>query len=88
MLKAFADALYSYHDGKTKYVKLLDGGLVDNFGLSGFTISRLSARTAARAAVAGAGGAAASARSSSWSMPAARRPATGCRRSRGRAAPN
>jgi NTE family protein len=44
MLKAFADALYSYHDGKTKYVKLLDGGLVDNFGLSGFTISRLSAR--------------------------------------------
>ena len=58
MLKAFADALYSYHDGKTKYVKLLDGGLVDNYGLSGFTISRLSARTAARAAVAGAGGAA------------------------------
>jgi NTE family protein len=46
MLKAFADALYSYHDGKTKFVKLLDGGLVDNFGLSGFTISRLSARTA------------------------------------------
>jgi NTE family protein len=46
MLKAFADALYSYHDGKTKYVKLLDGGLVDNYGLSGFTISRLSARTA------------------------------------------
>lgn len=45
MLKAFADALYSYHDGKTKYVKLLDGGLVDNYGLSGFTISRLSART-------------------------------------------
>ena len=45
MLKAFADALYSYHDGSTKYVKLLDGGLVDNFGLSGFTISRLSART-------------------------------------------
>ena len=34
-----------YHDGSTKYVKLLDGGLVDNFGLSGFTISRLSAET-------------------------------------------
>jgi NTE family protein len=44
MLKAFADALYNYHDGASKYVKLLDGGLVDNFGLSGFTISRLSAR--------------------------------------------
>jgi NTE family protein len=46
LLKAFADALYSYQDGSTKYVKLLDGGLVDNFGLSGFTISRLSATTA------------------------------------------
>ncbi len=46
MLKAFADALYSYRDGSTKFIKLLDGGLVDNFGLSGFTISRLSARTA------------------------------------------
>jgi NTE family protein len=45
MLKAFADALYSYREGSTKYVKLLDGGLVDNFGLSGFTISRLSATT-------------------------------------------
>jgi NTE family protein len=44
LLKAFADALYSYQDGSTKYIKLLDGGLVDNFGLSGFTISRLSAR--------------------------------------------
>jgi NTE family protein len=44
MLKAFADALHSYRDGSTKYIKLLDGGLVDNFGLSGFTISRLSAR--------------------------------------------
>jgi NTE family protein len=45
MLRAFADALYSYRAGSTKYVKLLDGGLVDNFGLSGFTISRLSAAT-------------------------------------------
>jgi NTE family protein len=46
LLKAFADALYSYQDGSTKYIKLLDGGLVDNFGLSGFNISRLSARYA------------------------------------------
>jgi NTE family protein len=44
MLKAYADALYSYNDGSAKYIKLLDGGLIDNFGLSGFTISRLSAR--------------------------------------------
>jgi NTE family protein len=43
MLRHFADALYGYRSGTTKYVKLLDGGLVDNFGLSGFTISRLSA---------------------------------------------
>jgi NTE family protein len=27
------------------YIKLLDGGLVDNYGLSGFTIARLSAST-------------------------------------------
>jgi NTE family protein len=27
------------------YIKLLDGGLVDNYGLSGFTIARLSANT-------------------------------------------
>lgn len=27
------------------YIKLLDGGLVDNYGLSGFTIARLSAAT-------------------------------------------
>jgi NTE family protein len=44
MLKAFADALVSYSDGSTKYIKLLDGGLVDNFGLSGFTIARLAAQ--------------------------------------------
>jgi NTE family protein len=43
MLKAFADALQRYHEGSMNYVKLLDGGLVDNFGLSGFTIARLSA---------------------------------------------
>jgi NTE family protein len=45
MLKHFANALYRYHEGSMNYVKLLDGGLVDNFGLSGFTIARLSATT-------------------------------------------
>ena len=45
MLKSFATAIASYHDGSTPYVKLLDGGLVDNYGLSGFTIARLSANT-------------------------------------------
>jgi NTE family protein len=43
MLRAFAQALMRYRDGSMKYVKLLDGGLVDNFGLSGFTIARLAA---------------------------------------------
>jgi len=46
LLKSFANALASYHDGSMRYVKLLDGGLVDNFGLSGFTIARLSATAA------------------------------------------
>ncbi len=45
MLKAFATAISSYHDGSTPYIKLLDGGLVDNYGLSGFTIARLSSNT-------------------------------------------
>jgi NTE family protein len=45
MLKAFADAVVRYHDGSMPYIKLLDGGLVDNFGLSGFTIARLSSET-------------------------------------------
>ena len=45
MLKAFADALSRYRSGSVSYVKLLDGGLVDNFGLSGFTIMRLLSDT-------------------------------------------
>jgi NTE family protein len=45
MVKAFADALTRYRDGSVSYVKLLDGGLVDNFGLSGFTITRLLSDT-------------------------------------------
>jgi NTE family protein len=45
MLRAFATAIGRYHDGSMPYIKLLDGGLVDNYGLSGFTIARLSANT-------------------------------------------
>lgn len=45
LLRSFANALASYHNGSVRYVKLLDGGLVDNFGLSGFTIARLSSNT-------------------------------------------
>lgn len=45
MLHAFAEAIARYHRGEVPYIKLLDGGLVDNFGLSGFTIARLSSDT-------------------------------------------
>jgi NTE family protein len=44
MIKAYADALDRYHNGDVRYVKLLDGGLVDNYGLAGFTIARLASR--------------------------------------------
>jgi NTE family protein len=45
MLKSFATAIGRYHDGSMPFIKLLDGGLVDNYGLSGFTIARISATT-------------------------------------------
>jgi NTE family protein len=44
LLRSFAEATARYHDGSMKYVKLLDGGLVDNFGLSGFSIGILAAQ--------------------------------------------
>ncbi len=34
-----------YHSGEVRYVKLLDGGLVDNYGLAGLTIARLASYT-------------------------------------------
>jgi NTE family protein len=45
ILSSYAKAINRYHDGSMPYIKLLDGGLVDNYGLSGFTIARLSAET-------------------------------------------
>ena len=45
LLKLFANAMYRYHSGEVRYVKLLDGGMVDNYGLAGFTIARLAANT-------------------------------------------
>ncbi len=45
LLRFFADAMYRYHDGEVHYVKLLDGGMVDNYGLAGFTIARLASDT-------------------------------------------
>jgi NTE family protein len=40
LLKLFANAMERYHSGDVRYVKLLDGGIVDNYGLAGFTIAR------------------------------------------------
>lgn len=45
MLNSFARAISRYHDGSMPYIKLLDGGLVDNYGLAGMTIARLSSDT-------------------------------------------
>ncbi len=45
MLNSFAKAISRYHDGSMPYIKLLDGGLVDNYGLAGMTIARLSSET-------------------------------------------
>jgi NTE family protein len=45
LLKLFANALERYHSGEVRYVKLLDGGLVDNYGLAGLTIARLASDT-------------------------------------------
>jgi NTE family protein len=45
LLRLFANALVRYHDGEVRYVKLLDGGVVDNYGLAGITIARLASDT-------------------------------------------
>jgi NTE family protein len=45
MLRLFANAMERYHSGEVRYVKLLDGGLVDNYGLAGLTIARLASHT-------------------------------------------
>ncbi|TIV94907.1 MAG: patatin, partial [Mesorhizobium sp.] len=45
-LKAYASALDSYqNDDPLDYVKLLDGGLTDNIGVTGFTLERSAAGT-------------------------------------------
>jgi NTE family protein len=45
LIKSYADALERYRSGAINYIKLLDGGLVDNYGLAGFTAARLAANT-------------------------------------------
>jgi predicted acylesterase/phospholipase RssA len=45
ILQAFAKGIGRYRDGSIHYIKLLDGGLADNYGLSGFTVARESSET-------------------------------------------
>ncbi|MFO1243371.1 MAG: patatin-like phospholipase family protein [Rickettsiales bacterium] len=43
-IQATVDAFHRYRDTKSlKYVKLLDGGLTDNFGIQGIAVTRLAA---------------------------------------------
>jgi NTE family protein len=44
LLRSFAEAMERYRDGSMKFVKLLDGGLVDNFGLTGFSLGLLASQ--------------------------------------------
>jgi NTE family protein len=45
LLQAYARGLEHVRNGKVKYIKLFDGGLIDNYGLSGITILRAAAGT-------------------------------------------
>lgn len=45
LLHALAKSLVAARTGKVKYIKLFDGGMVDNYGLSGITIARVAARS-------------------------------------------
>jgi len=45
LVQAYASGLEEIQSGKVKYVKLFDGGLIDNYGLSGLTIARTAANT-------------------------------------------
>ncbi len=45
LLRGFAQGIQNQTNGSMKYIKLLDGGLVDNYGLSGFTIAREASQT-------------------------------------------
>ncbi len=45
LVQDYAKALEEIRNGKVKYIKLFDGGLIDNYGLSGLTIVRAAAST-------------------------------------------
>lgn len=45
LLHAYAKSMVLARAGKAKYIKLFDGGMVDNYGLSGITIIRTASQT-------------------------------------------
>jgi NTE family protein len=45
LLHAYAKGMTDIRSGRVKYVKLFDGGLIDNYGLSGITIMRAGQKT-------------------------------------------
>lgn len=45
MVQDYAKSLEQIRNGKVKYIKLFDGGMIDNYGLSGMTIVRAAAGT-------------------------------------------
>lgn len=45
MLNSYAKAIVRFREGAVPYIKLMDGGLVDNYGVAGFTIARESSST-------------------------------------------
>jgi len=45
LVHSFAKAMVLAHTGQVKYIKLFDGGMVDNYGLSGITIMRTASQT-------------------------------------------
>jgi predicted acylesterase/phospholipase RssA len=46
MLSSYAKAVVRYREGAVPFIKLMDGGLVDNYGVSALTILRESSETA------------------------------------------
>lgn len=46
MVGAYARAILRYREGRVPFIKLMDGGLVDNYGVAGFTIARAASDTA------------------------------------------
>jgi len=45
MVSAYANAILRYRDGAVPFIKLMDGGLVDNYGVAALTIVRESSDT-------------------------------------------